>query len=246
MPAADNASGAKSVQSAQAASKKTASPKGAVQREQMISPLANAIKESKNPEVTKLKEAIDAAKKARSEIIGRIKEHRRKLGYKEAESIAIAKLLEIEKGKDQNNEKRRKIGYLKRLKNKLEFRISTEAKSLAEEKELVRKIEEINKELNEAYKSIRLERKGDFIKKDIEDYKKSITELEAKITENDKQLDELYDKIRKLLGIERAKFEKQQRPKRKPQQAQMQEINLEDIVVIKKKEKKAVEEDESA
>ncbi|MCW6160416.1 MAG: hypothetical protein LVQ95_05015 [Candidatus Micrarchaeales archaeon] len=244
MPAAENAP---------SALKKTAPSAplvGANQRnsrEQAPSLLAIAIKESKDPDVAKLKEEIDNAKKARSDIIGRIKEARRKLGYKEAEGIAIQKLLEIEKGKDQNNEKRRKIGYLKRLKNKLEFKISTEAKSLAEEKDLVRKIEEINKELNEAYKSIRLERKSDFIKKDIEDYKKSITELEAKIAENDKQLDELYDKIRKLLGIERAKFEKQQqRPKRKPQQSPMQEINLEDIAVIKKKEKKAVEEDESA
>ena len=195
------------VENAPNAPKKTAPSAPAVgaqqrnSREQAPSPLAIAIKESKNPDVTKLKEEIDNAKKARSDIIGRIKEARRKLAYKEAENVAIAKLLVMEKGKDENNEKRRKIGYLKRLKNKLEFRISTEAKSLSEEKELIRKIEETNKELNDAYKSIRLERKSEFIKKDIEDYKKVITELEAKITESDKQLDELYDKIRKLLGI---------------------------------------------
>lgn len=204
-----------------------------------------AIKENKNPEVMKLKEEIDAAKKLRSGIIDRIKMQRRKLGYKEAEGAVISRLLELEKNKDQNNEKRRKIGYLKRLKNRLEFRISTEAKSLTEEKELVRKIEEVNKELNEAYKAIRLERKTDFIKSDIEAYKKTISELEMKIAESDKQLDELYNKIRKLLGIEKSKFEKQQqKPRRKAPAPQMQEINLEDIVVIKKREKKpAAEED---
>ena len=195
----------------------------------------------------KLKEQIDAVKKQRSDIIVTVKAARRKLNYKEAEAVAIASLLKMEKEKDADGAKRKKIGYLKKIKNTLEFKIATEASSLAAEKELVRKIEQVNKELSEAYKGIRLERKSDLVKKDIEDYKKVLLESEAKITEMDKQLDNLYDNLRKLLGIERGKRAKpqQQREKRKPQPMPMQEINLEDIAVIKKKEKKAVEDDDA-
>ncbi|MFI5412663.1 MAG: hypothetical protein ACHQX1_02120, partial [Candidatus Micrarchaeales archaeon] len=188
--------------------------------------LNNAIKESKNPEVAKLKEEIDSVKKQRSDVIVKVKENRRRLNYKEAEAVALSRLLEIEKGKDKDNAKRKKIGYLKRLKNKLEFRISTEASSLSAEKGLVRQIEDINKELNEAYKSIRLERKNEFVKKDVDDYRKSLSELEAKIGEHDKKLDELYDKLRKLLGIERGRHSTKPAMKKKAQSQMMsQEIN---------------------
>ncbi len=208
--------------------------------------LNTAIKESKNPEVATLKTEIDAVKKQRSDVITRIKDNRRRLSYKEAESVAVNRLLEIEKGKDKDNAKRKKIGYLKRLKNQLEFKISTEASSLASEKDLVRRIEEVNKELNEAYKAIRLERKGEFVKKDVEDYKKALAELETKITENDKKLDELYDKLRKLLGIERGKRTgKPPIKKRQPPRQMSQEINLEDIAVITKKAKKPVDDEDA-
>ena len=121
---------------------------------QHISPYAqmlnDAIKESKDPEVAKTKEAIDAVRKERAEVIGKVKEARRRLTYKEAEDAALKRLLDIEKAKPEAAEKRRKIGYLKRMKNKLEFRISTEASSLADEKGLVRQIEDVNKQLSEA------------------------------------------------------------------------------------------------
>ncbi len=208
--------------------------------------LNNAIKESKNPEVSKLKEEIDAVKVQRGDAIAKVKENRRRLNYKEAESVAIGRLLDIEKGKDKDNAKRKKIGYLKRLKNKLEFKISTEAQSLAAEKELVRQIEEINKELNLAYKAIRLERKTELVKSDIEECKKNINAFELKIAEHDKKLDELYDKLRKLLGIERAKRAKPTTKKRTQSQQMSQEINLEDIAVITKKAKKPVDEDDGA
>ncbi len=208
--------------------------------------LNNAIKESKNPEVAKLKEEIDAVKKKRTEVIIKVKENRRRLNYKEAETIALTRLLEIEKNKDKDNAKRKKIGYLKRLKNKLEFKISTEATSLAAEKDLVRKIEEINKELNDAYKAIRLERKSEFVKKDVDEIRKNLLELEAKITEHDKKLDEHYDKLRKLLGIERSRHISKPQSARKKVQASSQEINLEDIAVIKKKDKKPSNDEDSA
>lgn len=200
--------------------------------------LNEAVKESKNPEAAKLKGDIDEARKQRSVLITRIKESRRRLSYKETEGTAISKLLEIEKGKDKNNAARKKIGYLLKLKNKLEFKISTEASSLSAEKDLVRQIESVNKELAEAYRGIKLERKSEFIKKDISEYRGILADLDKKIVESDKKLDELYSALRKILGISRDQNKHKINMKKKQQQAPSQEINLEDIAIIKKKEKK--------
>jgi DNA repair ATPase RecN len=118
----------------------------------------------------------------------------------------------------------------------MEFKISTEASSLSQERDIVRKINEINQELGEALASVRLERKTGFVKGDIEEYKKSITEINGKIQELDNKLDSLYANLRKVLGIGMWQNKQQMKPKRTQQP--VQGINLEDIVVIKKKDSK--------
>jgi uncharacterized coiled-coil DUF342 family protein len=123
------------------------------------------------------------------------------------------------------------------MKAKMEFKISTEASSLSQERDIVRKINEINQELGEALASVRLERKTGFVKGDIEEYKKSITEINGKIQELDNKLDSLYANLRKVLGIGMWQ-NKQQQMKPKRTQQPVQGINLEDIVVIKKKDSK--------
>jgi uncharacterized coiled-coil DUF342 family protein len=122
------------------------------------------------------------------------------------------------------------------MKAKLEFRISTEASSLSQERDIVRKINEINQELGEALASVKLERKTGLIKGDIEEYRKSITEINAKIQELDNRLDGLYANLRKVLGIGIRQNKQQQKPKRIQQP--VQGINLEDIAVIKKRDSK--------
>ena len=214
------------------------------QGENKGSPLNDAIKNSKNPEVTQAKTEIDELKKQRSDIIVKIKGNRRKLSYKEAESAAIAKLLEIEKQKGTSEAKKRKIGHLKRMKQRLEFKISTEASSLAAEKDLVRKIGEINAELDDAYKVIRLERKAELVKGDLEECRTNIDQFSKQVAEMDKKLDELYGKIRRLLGREGFAAKQQMPQRQKKQVQQSQEINLEDISVIKKKPAKKVESEE--
>lgn len=158
------------------------------------------------------------------------------MGYKEAESAALQTLLKMKKEEDKDDAKRKKVGYLKRMKARLEFKISTEASSLSQEKDIIRKINEINQKLNEALAGVRLERKLGFVSKDIEEYKKAITEVNSKIAELDTKLDGLYVNLRKSLGMGNWQ-NKPQKPK-KVQQPQQKEINLEDIVVIKKKESK--------
>lgn len=186
----------------------------------------------------KIKDDIDNLRKDRSKLIARVKDCRRRLSYKEAESAAIDRLLKMKKEEDKDGQKRKRVGYLKRMKQRLEFKISTEASSLSQEKDIIRKINEINQELNEALASVRLERKVGFIAKDIEDYRKSITEINTKIGELDTKLDGLYVNLRKSLGIGswQNKQQQQQRPKKTQQQSQG--INLEDIAVIKKKDNK--------
>jgi uncharacterized coiled-coil DUF342 family protein len=185
----------------------------------------------------KLKEDIDNMRKDRNKLIARVKDSRRRLGYKEAESAAIQTLLKMKKEEDKDGEKRKKIGYLKRMKQRLEFKISTEASSLSQEKEIIRKINEINHQLNEALAGVRLERKLGFVNGDVENYKKAIAEVNSRIAELDTKLDGLYVNLRKSLGIGTWQNNKPQRPKR-VQQPRSTEINLEDIVVIKKKDAK--------
>ena len=198
------------------------------------------IKESDNPQAAQLKKDIDNLRKERAKLITRIKENRRRLGYKEAESTAIERLLTMKKNEDKDGTKRRRIGYLKRMKAKLEFRISTEASSLLQEKDIIRKINEINAELGKALASARLERKTEFIKSDIDLYKNNIIKINLELQELDTRLDAMYVGLRKALGIgswQNKQQQQHQRPK-KSQQAHAQEINLEDIAVIKKKDAK--------
>lgn len=203
--------------------------------------LNDIIKGSNNPQAEKIKNDIDELRKQRSKFIIRAKECRRKLGYKEAEFAAIDKLLKLEKEDDKDGEKRRRFGYLKRLKNKLEFKISTEASSLSEEKDLIRKIAEINKELNDAHAFMRLERKISFVKKDIEEFKGGLAEADSKIAEADAKLDAMYTELRKVLGIGSWQNKAKTSPhpiRKKEHPMQIPGINLEDIVIIKKKESK--------
>ncbi len=171
----------------------------------------------------------------------RIKECRRRLSYKEEEYIALERMSKAnaDSGKDEENMKR--FGYLKRMKNRLEFRISTDASSLDKEKEIIRKIGEINRELDELGASVKIKRKIGLVKGDIEDYRKEILELEPKITAIDKELDIAYDGLRKVLGIERTMYMKPKKPMQRHKEQktqQIQEINLADIAVIDKRESK--------
>ncbi len=206
-------------------------------RDGSVQSLNALIKESNNPQAAQLKKDIDDLRKERSKLITRIKENRRRLGYKEAESTAIERLLTMRKNEDKDGAKRRRIGYLKRMKAKLEFRISTEASSLTQEKDIIRKINEINGELGEALASARLESKTEFIKKDIELYKNNIIEINLKLQELDTGLDAMYVGLRKALGIGSWQNKQQQQQQQRPKKSQQrpQEINLEDIAVIKKK-----------
>jgi uncharacterized coiled-coil DUF342 family protein len=162
--------------------------------------------------------------------------------------MTFAKIIETQKpSEEEGKQTRNKISKLKKMKNVLEFKIATEATSLAAEKKLVREIDDVNKQLHDEYKKIRLKRKAEFIKNDIEEYEKSIKEISKDIDVYDKQLDELYDKIKSYLGIKKnyEHEKKMQKPRREREQQIMhqQEVNLENIAVIKTVKKKKVDDE---
>ncbi|MGC8571729.1 MAG: hypothetical protein ACP5LH_00375 [Candidatus Micrarchaeia archaeon] len=177
---------------------------------------------------------------------------RRRLKYKELEGMTFAKLLESQKTtEEEGKQARNNISKLKKMKNVLEFKIATEASSLATEKQLVRKIDEVNKKLREEYKKIRIKRKSEFIKKDIEEYNKNIKDLSKEIDAYDKQLDELYDKIKSRLGIKKnyesekkIQEKKRERNEAPAHQQHQQEVSLENIAVIKTVKKKKQDSEE--
>jgi uncharacterized coiled-coil DUF342 family protein len=179
-------------------------------------------------------------RKERAKQISKIKEYRKRLDYKMEEEAVLEKLVSMKKEDGSSAERQTRFNYLKRLKNRFDFRISTEANSLAKEKEMIRKISEINQELDELAVSVKMERKLGLVKGDIEECTRHLAELEPKIVEIDGKLDRLYTELRKKLGITRmAEAPRPQRSKEREQKMQQsQEINLEDIAVIKKKESK--------
>lgn len=172
---------------------------------------------------------IDKEKVRRSGIIRDIKSARNRLAYKLADKTAISQLSQISKNTTKN------IGFLRRKKEQLEFRIATEAFTTDAERDLIRKKQEIEKELDDALKSFRLRKKLEFIEKDIEQLGKQLTELDAKVKESDGKLDVLYGELRSITGTEKRR---QQRPEGKRQQREQpkpQEVSLADIAIIKDK-----------
>ncbi|MGC8651775.1 MAG: hypothetical protein ACP5UH_00780 [Candidatus Micrarchaeia archaeon] len=198
-------------------------------------PLNEIIKESHNKEAEAIKANIDSLKKERSAIIFKVKDLRRRISYKEAELAATVKLLEMKKGSGNTDTKR--IGYLKHQKRMLEFKISTEASSLSEEKDLVRKINQIDAELDDAFALVKLERKVGLMKSDIEGYSTDLSKYNAEIAEKDAKIDALYMELRKMLKLGRWQ-NKHKMEKQVHREKPLQEINLEDIAVIKRKQSK--------
>jgi uncharacterized coiled-coil DUF342 family protein len=205
---------------------------GEAQQAKHFKTLNELIAESNNPEAKALKQEIDKVSEERRGLIKELKNMERLMGYKMEEHRAITELLSSHQ--KELEESKRSIGKLKRMKRNLEFAIETEASSLEKEKALIRRIKETNTKLDDALMFIRLERKMNNIKGDIESYNTRIQETAKKVHEYDAKLDELYARMRSVLNIRRSKGQKQGK-KEKPQPRQMPTINLEDIAVIKKK-----------
>ncbi|MCL4382093.1 hypothetical protein M1614_03910 [Candidatus Marsarchaeota archaeon] len=198
--------------------------------------LFDLIKERGNPpEAEKLRVEIEEVKKSRTELISRVKWLRGRINYKNNESETIAKLLQINQFGDQEKYLK-EVRMLNRQKRGLDFKISTGTFSLSEEKNIIRKVKEIDNSIDEMMRVVRLFRKKDLIKKDLETYGTELKEIDEKIAVMDKQLDYLYSSLRKVLKVpEKKDKERENIGRRRETKINNVEVNLEDIVVIKKK-----------
>lgn len=161
-------------------------------------------------------------------MVDKVRRLKHKILYKQAEFAAISKLTSI-----KPTEKTKNIGYLKRLKEKLEFRISTEASSLSAEKDLIRRINEVNDELEKAIKSYKMKKKVELVKGDIEQATKEIEEEEKIIAQSNKVLDDLYSKLRSLTGY-RGERRQGSGEKRETKHQKPQEVSLWDMAMMQK------------
>ncbi len=162
------------------------------------------------------------------QLIDQMRRLRGKLNYKLEEQVALSKLSVI-------NTASKNLGRLKRMKSTIEFKIATEASTLTAERELIKKLNDINKELDEALNAYRFKRKVELVAKDIDEIGKALESYKNQVLEVDKKLDGLYADLRSLTGWKK-KTPEEHRAKRTPKHEEPFEVSLEDIATIKKKE----------
>ncbi|MEM3781668.1 MAG: hypothetical protein QXT43_01745 [Candidatus Micrarchaeaceae archaeon] len=150
-----------------------------------------------------------------------------RLAYKKSEAEALSKLVSL-------NEKYKSIGRLKHMKEVLEFKIATEARTLEEEKALLKRLGDVEAELKEAIAAQKLRGKSMLVEKDIAELTKREEELNAAIAEANKQIDEL--KLR--LGAATRPRRAHRNVRREPNAAAPLTVSMEDIAIIKTKKGK--------
>ncbi len=192
-----------------------------------IQETAEAAKASAPPSPSdEFTKAIEEERKKKGALFDDLRRFKRRLAYKLAEKDAIAK---FNATNAQNKKATKNIGYLRRKKESLEFRISTEAFTLDAEKDLIRKKQEVEEELQEAINNYRMKRKAEFVNSDIEELNKKIVETQTQLQELEKRLDVLYGGLRKRRGQQR------DRKPHEHHQPPVQEVSFADIAVIKDK-----------
>ncbi|MGC8547996.1 MAG: hypothetical protein ACP5MC_03305 [Candidatus Micrarchaeia archaeon] len=196
--------------------------------------VAGSVEKSKQlSQEDELRKQLEDAFANRRRLIAQISRLKGRLAYKKNESEALSKLVEM-------NDKYKEIGRLKHLKEVLEFKISTEARTLDEEKALLKKLGDVETRFKEAITSQRLRKKAELVEQDIAQISKSIDETSAAIEQANKQIDELKEKLSAFTKPSMKPKHKQQAPSN----PEPFKINLADIAVIKTKKKQGQNGDE--
>lgn len=200
--------------------------------------IGTLVKESDNEEAKRLKQEIDSLRKKRDRLISEMRSARRTITYKREEYTAFSKFLEVETNKPDQ----RAIARLKREKNRLEFKLSTEPRlTLDTERELIRRIDEVGAELNTKLRYAGLEKKATLLKEDIDKYSTRIDSISKELNDMNEKFDKMYAELKSMLGIKSIPKERKAAPSSRPPRPEKkkynapEEINLEDIAVIKRK-----------
>lgn len=183
---------------------------------------------------------VEALEKEKAALLERLKEADRRYRYKVYEAKALSEMLE----------KRRKESPLPPARvirkniHRLEFIISTEARTLKQERELVKEVRGWEKKLKGAIEVERMERRLVFINEDIGRAEQQVKEFETRMNELRAKVHEKHSiekksrKEKKLLEL-KSKVEEEKLKEMGPFMKKNEDgrVGLGEICVIKKKEK---------
>ena len=182
----------------------------------------------------------EALEKEKADLLERLKEADRRYRYKVYEAKALSEMLDKRKKENPLPPARE----IRKNIHRLEFIISTEARTLKQERELVKEVRNWEKKLQGAIEVERMERKLVFINDDIKRAEQQVKEFETRMNElrakvHEKQSAEHESKKeRKLLDLKR-KVEEEKLKEIEPFMKKSEDgrVDLGEICVIKKKEK---------
>ncbi|MCX6775330.1 MAG: hypothetical protein NT130_00555 [Candidatus Micrarchaeota archaeon] len=191
-------------------------------------------------EEEKVEGGVEALEKEKATLLERLKEADRRYRYKVYEAKALSEMLDKKKKEGTlplTRELRKRI-------QRLEFIISTEARTLQQERELVKEVRDLEKKLKASIELERMERRLHLINDDIKAAEKQVIEFEKKMDDMRKELQEKRNasskskKEKKLLDLKEKVNEERQR-EREPFMKKSVDgrVDLGEICVIKKKEK---------
>lgn len=151
-------------------------------------------------------------------LIEKIKEINRKVLYKKYELKALEPFLKETSQVDTLP--------IRKTISKLEFKLSTQGYTLKREREIVKMIKELEKELKKIEPIEKARKKKKFVERDLQD-------LGAQAEDIEKQLKEIRERIIELQKI-RKSMKKELARKKKIEDTEL--VSLEDVVVIEKEE----------
>ena len=182
----------------------------------------------------------EALEKEKAGLLERLKEADRRYRYKVYEAKALSEMLDKRKKENPLPPARE----IRKNIHRLEFIISTEARTLKQERELVKEVRNWEKKLNGAIEVERMERKLVFIDDDIKRAEQQVKEFETRMNELRAKVHEKHTaehesrKEKKLIDLKR-KVEEEKLKEIEPFMKKNEDgrVDLGEICVIKKKEK---------
>jgi len=152
-----------------------------------------------------IKTKIDELEKQKSELIEKIKKINRRLRYKQYEKKALEPFLEKTRGVA--------VEPIRRRKRILEFKIATQAYTPKMEREWLKEVKKVDKQLDELREVERARRKSRYIDRDIEEGEEAVREIETGLKSLRDDLKKLYDAMREFRSVARQAAGEEKRAK---------------------------------
>ncbi|MGV8176200.1 MAG: hypothetical protein ACP5NX_00145 [Candidatus Bilamarchaeaceae archaeon] len=147
-------------------------------------------------EINDVRRRIAELEKEKSALIERIKKLNGKIRYKQYEKKALEPFLEQTKDV--------RIAPLRKQKNILDFRISTQAYTPKIERELVKELKKIEEALEKVREVERGRRKIRLVEQDIVEAEAEIKKIEEALAKMREELKGLYGEQKKIKSVEKA------------------------------------------